>query len=90
MRQEPRFRTGQLATEGSLADELYERWLGRLNRRTSDDQHQEEQGWQQCGASRFRLPLAGQRGYEWGARSKEPWELDGAVRFAHDGGQESD
>jgi len=42
------------------------------------------------GACRHWLPLAGQRGYDWGACSNERSEFDGIVRFEHDGCQEFD
>jgi hypothetical protein len=79
--------------DGSMAKEhryrisraVHERWLTRLNRRTGDPGYLDEWYRQQCGSCRRWIPLSGQAGLDWGACTHEQSELDGHVRFEHDG-----
>jgi Protein of unknown function (DUF3027) len=71
----------------SNGEPIHRRWFAAVNRTNdeNDPQYDESWAWEQCGACRFWMPLAGTLGLDWGACSNGASRFDGWVRFEHDG-----
>ena len=70
-----------------LASEIHSRWIKERNRvpDESDPAFNEAWVWEQCGACRFWLPLAGRLGADWGVCSNQRSPFDRRAMFEHDG-----
>jgi hypothetical protein len=73
------------ANSDSEQDSTHQRWIKRRNRKTEDPSHEESWFYEQCGACRFWIPLAGKMGFDWGACANPRSPFDGQVKFEHDG-----
>lgn len=65
---------------------VHARWIARgLNRDSSDPGYAEEWYAEQCGGCHWYRTLEGSLGADWGVCSSPTSELDGTIRFEHDG-----
>jgi hypothetical protein len=76
----------QTAEENRAA---HARWIARgPNRDPSHAGYAEEWNAEQCGGCHWYRALEGTLGADWGVRSSLTSELDGTIRFEHDGCEE--
>ena len=71
----------------SNRDRIHRRWVAGVNRSgdENDARYDESWAWEQCGACRFWMPLAGTLGLDWGACANGASPFDRRVMFEHDG-----
>jgi hypothetical protein len=66
-------------------DACHARWLGQVNRSTSQDGYADAWYYEQCGGCRYWIALQGVIGSDYGACTNGRSAFDGRIRFEHDG-----
>ena len=72
-------------SDGGHFKATHVRWMERRNRKIESDNYLDQWRDEQCGSCRFWLPLTGAFGDDYGGCSNLKSDVDGLIRFEHDG-----